>query len=70
MMCRRRFLKVIWLYRIPKVTKDDKDGEKAYLFIERGAIVYLQFSIGRGKYATVEVFQYTVLGMYTTIYNN
>ena len=70
MMCRRRFLKVIWLYRIPKVTKDDKDGEKAYFFIERGTIVYLQFSIGRGKYATVEVLQYTVLGMCTTIYNN
>ena len=34
-----KYLKVRWLYRQPKVAKDNKDVEKGYLFIEIGTIV-------------------------------
>ena len=61
-----RYLKVICLYRPPKVTKDNKYGEKEYLFTEIWTIILIQVSIGS---ETVKVCQYIVLGMYTNCYN-
>ena len=63
------YLKGRYFYRPPKVAKDDKYGEKVYLFIERGTVVSIQVNIGIGKAATVEVFQYRVLDMYNSFYN-
>ena len=61
--------KGIWIYRPPKVTKYDKDGQKSDLFTERGTIISLQVSIEIVTAAAVEVSQYILLGMYTKINN-
>ena len=52
-----------------KVTKVDRDGERGYLSIERGTIVCLQVSSGRGSYVTVEQCRYKSLVIYKNFYN-